>query len=151
VARARQHAVVANARAADLGRAHAAEARRRRALCDVTARALAAGSMESVCRDTASLAASAFECDHALVLEVGNEGAPFTVVAAVGWGADAVDSLTIYTGIDTQAGYAVYAREPVAVGDGDSEARFAIPAVLRAHGIRSGLAPGSARPSARSA
>jgi signal transduction histidine kinase len=61
-------------------------------------------------------------------------------VAATGWNADAVDGLTIYTGIDTQAGYAVYAREPVAVGDGDSEARFAIPAVLRGYGIRSGLA-----------
>jgi signal transduction histidine kinase len=140
VSRARQRAAIAGARAADLGRAHAAETRRRRALGDVTARTLAAGSMESVCRDTAGLAALAFECDHALVLEVGNEGAPFTVVAAAGWSADAVESLTIYTGVDTQAGYAIYAREPVAVGDGDSEARFAIPAVLRAHGIRSGLA-----------
>jgi signal transduction histidine kinase len=140
VSHARHHAAVARARAAELARAHAAEMRRRRALGEVTARTLAAGSAESVCRDTASLAATALDCDHALVLEVGNEGAPFTVVAASGWNADAVDSLTIYTGIDTQAGYAVYAREPVAVGDGDADARFAIPAVLRGYGIRSGLA-----------
>ena len=140
VSHARHHAAVARARALDLSRALAAEARRRRTLGEVTARTLAAGSTESVCRDTAGLAASALDCDHALVLEVGNEGAPFSVVAASGWNADAVESLTIYTGIDTQAGYAVYAREPVAVGDGDAEARFAIPAVLRGYGIRSGLA-----------
>ena len=140
VSHARHHAAVAQARAAELSRALAAEARRRRALGEVTARTLAAGSTESVCRETASLAASALDCDHALVLELGNEGAPFSVVAAAGWNADAVDGLTIYTGIDTQAGYAVYAREPVAVGDGDSEARFTIPAVLRGYGIRSGLA-----------
>ena len=133
-------AATADARAAEMNRAAAAEARRRRALGEVIARALAAGSTESVCRDTASLAASALECDHALVLEIGNETAPFTVVAAAGWTADAAEGLTIYTGIDTQAGYAVYAREPVAVSDGDSEARFTIPAVLRGHGIRSGLA-----------
>ena len=140
VSHARHHAAVARARAAELSRALDKEARRRRTLGEVTARTLAAGSTESVCRDTASLAASVLDCDHSLVLEVGNEGAPFSVVAASGWNADAVESLTIYTGIDTQAGYAVYAREPVAVGDGDSEARFAIPAVLRGYGIRSGLA-----------
>jgi signal transduction histidine kinase len=109
-------------------------------LGEVTARAVAAGSMESVCRDTASLAVSALDCDHALVLEVGNEGAPFAIVAALGWNADAVAGLTIHAGVDTQAGYAVYAREPVAVGDGDSDAHFTIPAVLRGYGIRSGLA-----------
>ena len=140
VSHARHHAAVARARAAELSRALAAESRRRRTLGEVTARTLAAGSTESVCRDTAGLAASVLDCDHALVLEVANEGAPFSVVAASGWNVDALDSLTIYTGIDTQAGYAVYAREPVAVGDGDSEARFAIPAVLRGYGIRSGLA-----------
>ena len=140
VSQARHQAAVAKARSAALGAALAAEAQRRRTLGDVLARTLAAGSVESVCRDAASLGATALECDHALVLELGNEGAPFTVVAAYGWSADAVEGLTIYTGIDTQAGYAVYAREPVAVGDGESEARFAIPAVLRGHGIRSGLA-----------
>ena len=140
VSHARHLAAVARARAADMARALAAESRRRRTIGEVAARTLAAGSTESVCRDTASLAASALDCGHALVLEVANDGAPFSVVAASGWNADAVDSLTIYTGIDTQAGYAVYAREPVAVGDGDSEARFAIPAVLRGYGIRSGLA-----------
>src|SRR5687768_8605714 len=140
VSQARHHAAVARAHAAEWSRAASAEARRRRALGEVTVRALAAGSVESVCRDVASLAASSLDCDHALVLELGNEGAPFTVTAAAGWTADAAEGLTIYTGIDTQAGYAVYAREPVAVGDGDTEARFAIPAVLRGHGIRSGLA-----------
>lgn len=140
VSRARHRAALARARAIELSKAAAAEARRRRTLGEVTSRTLAAGTTESVCRDTASLAASALECDHALVLELGNEGAPFTVVAAAGWTADAVEQLTIYTGIDTQAGYAVYAREPVAVGDGDSDVRFTIPAVLRGHGIRSGLA-----------
>jgi signal transduction histidine kinase len=140
VSRARHRAAKATARAIERTKVAAAEARRRRTLGEVTARTLAAGTTESVCRDAASLTASALECNYALVLELGNEGAPFTVVAAAGWTADTVEQLTIYTGIDTQAGYAVYAREPVAVGDGDSEARFTIPAVLRGHGIRSGLA-----------
>ena len=140
VSHARHQAAVARERCATLNDAVLAAGRRQRLLSDVIARSLAAGSTESVCRDAAGLAASALDCDHALVLEVGNEGAPFTVAAASGWNADAVDGLTIYTGIDTQAGYAVYAREPVPVNDGDTEARFTIPTVLRGHGIRSGLA-----------
>jgi signal transduction histidine kinase len=137
---ARYRARVAQERAAELSRAVALERRRRETLADVTTRTIAAGSSESVCRDAASLSASALDCDHALILELGDEGAPFTTVAAAGWTADTVGGLTIYTGIDTQAGYAVYAREPVAVGDGDANARFTIPAVLRGYGIRCGLA-----------
>jgi GAF domain-containing protein len=96
--------------------------------------------VETVCRDAASHAALSLECDHALILELVVEGAPFTVAASAGWKPDVAETLTIYTGIDTQAGYAVNAREPVAVDGSDREARFAIPAVLRGHGIRSGLA-----------
>jgi signal transduction histidine kinase len=138
--RARHQAAAARTRATESGLSATAERRRRRALGEVTARTIAADSAESMCRDAAGLAASALDCTHALVLEIGNEGAPFRVVAAAGWKADAVDGLTIGIGIDTQAGYAVYAREPVAVTDGDAEARFTVPAVLRGHGIRSGLA-----------
>jgi signal transduction histidine kinase len=140
VSRARRHATVAEARVAELGRAVVLEQRRRATLADVTTRTIASGSSESVCWDAASLAASALDCDHALVLELGREGAPFTVVAAAGWNAAAVDGLTISTDIDTQAGYAAYAREPVAVGDDDADARFTVPAVLRGYGIRGGLA-----------
>ncbi len=140
VSQARHHAAVARAHASEWSRAAAAESRRRRALGEVMARTLAAGTVEVVSRDVASLAATSLDCAHALVLELAAEGSPFTVVAAVGWKVEAVEGLTIYTGIDTQAGYAVYAREPVAVGDGEAEARFAIPAVLRGHGVRSGLA-----------
>ncbi len=136
---ARRQAKAARSRAADLARAYAAEALRRRTVEEVTARTLTALNRESVCRDVASLVASALDCDHSLVLEVGKEGLPFTVAAASGWNADALAGLTLDAGIDTQAGYAVYAREPVAVGDGDAEARFTIPAVLRGHGIRSGM------------
>ena len=139
-AQARHYVVIAEKQVSEWSRAAVAEARRRRALGDVMGRTIAAGGVETVCRDVASLAASSLDCDHALILELVVEGAPFTVAAAAGWKPDVADALTIYTGIDTQAGYAVYAREPVAVGDSDGEARFAIPAVLRGHGIRSGLA-----------
>ena len=87
VSHARHHATVAQARAAELSSAVVLERRRRRTLADVTARRLRPAVRKSVCRDAASLAASALDCDHALVLELGNEGAPFTVVAAAGWNA----------------------------------------------------------------
>ena len=139
-AQARHYAAVAGRQVTEWSRTAVAEARRRRALGEVVGRTIAPGVAETVCRDAASLAASSLDCDHALILELVVEGAPFTVAAAAGWKPDVADALTIYTGIDTQAGYAVYAREPVPVGDSDGEARFAIPAVLRGHGIRSGLA-----------
>ena len=137
---ARHYSAVAGKHVTEWSRAALAESRRRRALGEVIGRTIAAGSTETVCREVASLAASSMACDHALILELVVEGAPFNVAAAAGWKPDVAEALTIYTGIDTQAGYAVYSREPVAVGDSDGEARFAIPAVLRGHGIRSGLA-----------
>jgi signal transduction histidine kinase len=139
-AQARHYAAAAGKHVTKWNRAALAEARRRQALGDIMSRTIAAGGAETVCRDAASLAASSLDCDHALILELVVEGAPFTVAAAAGWKPDVADGLTIYTGIDTQAGYAVYARDPVAAGDEDGETRFTIPAVLRGHGIRSGLA-----------
>ena len=41
---------------------------------------------------------------------------------------------------DTGTGYALHAREPVIVNDGDADTRFSVPAILRAHGVRSGIA-----------
>ena len=137
---ARHSAAAAGKHVNDWSRAALTEARRRRALGDIMSRTIAAGGAETVGRDAASLAASSLDCEHALILELVVEGAPFTVAASAGWKPDVAEGLTIYTGIDTQAGYAVYAREPVAAGDDDGQTRFTIPAVLRGHGIRSGLA-----------
>ena len=116
------------------------EARHRQTLLDLGARSLAGGSIDAICRDAATVTADALEVEHCAILELKRESGPLVVVSAAGWETGTVEGLNVEADADTQTGYALYARQPVIVSDADSDARFSVPAILRAHGVRSGIA-----------
>ena len=135
----RRHALDA-ARADTLALTLDVETRHRRTLLELGARSLAGGSVDAICRDAATMTADALEVEHCAILELKREGGPLVVVSAAGWETGTVEGLNVEADADTQTGYALYAREPVIVNDADSDARFSVPAILRAHGVRSGIA-----------
>ena len=112
----------------------------RTTLLELGARALAGGSADAICRDAAMLTVEALGADHCAVLELRRDGGPLIVAAAAGWETGTVDGLALTTDVDTQAGYALYARVPVVVDDADAQSRFTVPAALRARGVRSSVA-----------
>jgi signal transduction histidine kinase len=116
------------------------ETRHRHTLLELGARSLAGGSVDAICRDAATMTADALEVEHCAILELKREGGPLVVVSAAGWETGTVEGLNVEADADTQTGYALYAREPVIVNDADSDPRFSVPAILRAHGLRSGIA-----------
>lgn len=117
-----------------------AEARRRELMLELSARAMAGGGLEALCRDAAAGTTAALDMKHCAVFELAPNAESFTIMAAAGWEPGAVEGLTIDADIDTQAGYALHVGEPVIVRDTESEMRFTVPAALRARGVRSGIA-----------
>lgn len=117
-----------------------AEARRRELMLELGARALAGAGLEALCRDATAMTTAALDAKHCAVFELAPNAESLTIVAATGWEPDAVEEITIDADVDTQAGYALHLQEPVIVRDTDAETRFAVPAALRARGVRSGIA-----------
>lgn len=123
------------------GASQALSAARARAgvLLDLGARAVAGGSVEAISLDAATMTASALGVEHCAVFNLSREGDSLILASAAGWDAGSVDGLLIPAEIDTQAGYALHAREPIVVDNAASDSRFALPPVLRAKGVRSGI------------
>jgi signal transduction histidine kinase len=138
--------------ARESARANAANARlqadnaHRATLLELSARALAGGSTDAICRDAVSLTQHALGVDHCCVFELRREEGPLVVLASIGWETGTVEGLTVTTDVDTHAGYALHARTPVVVNDADVHSRFAIPPTLRARGVRSSAAARIAGP-----
>jgi signal transduction histidine kinase/DNA-binding NarL/FixJ family response regulator len=61
------------------------------------------------------------------------------LVAGVGWKPGLVGKAVVSTGMDSQAGYTLASRHPVVAEDLRTETRFTGPALLRDHGVISGL------------
>jgi len=135
-----RRAALEKARAEELTRKLGVESRHRHTLLELAARSLAGGSVDAICRDAATMTTDALGVEHCLILELKRDGGPLVVAAAAGWDPGTVEGLNVDADADAQTGYALYAREPVIVNDADSDARFTVPAILRAHGVRSGVA-----------
>jgi signal transduction histidine kinase len=119
-------------------------AQRRNLLLQLTTRTLAGGSLEAVCREAATIAARALDVERCAILEKSRDDGALVIACAVGFNAGTVEGLTIPADVDTQVGYALHTHNPVVVRDVESESRFGVPAILRAHGVRSGIAAGIA-------
>ena len=136
----KRRAVVERGRADTLSSRLAVENRHRQTLLELAARSLAGGSVDAICRDAASMTASALGVEHCVILELKRDDGPLVIASASGWDPGAVEGLSVEADADTQTGYALFAREPVVVHDADSEVRFKVPPILRAHGVRGGVA-----------
>jgi PAS domain S-box-containing protein len=124
--------------------------RRQAALAELRHQALRTASLDDLMQRAAGLIAHALAVPLVKVLELRPDGQAFLLRAGVGWREGAVGAATVGAGLDSQAGYTLYASKPVVVGDltthqpvvvGDlrREVRFSGPALLRDHGVVSGM------------
>jgi PAS domain S-box-containing protein len=83
--------------------------------------------------------AETLQVEYCKVLELLPDGRAVKLVAGVGWKEGLVGQATVGVGADSQAGFTLLANEPVIVEDLRTETRFSGPALLRVHGVVSGL------------
>jgi signal transduction histidine kinase len=126
-------------RADDVSRDLSVAALRASVLLDLGARAASGGSIEAICHDAVTMTTTALAVDYCAIFTVSREGDSLLLAFAAGWDIGDVDGLLIPTDIDTQAGYALHAHDPVVVDNASSDKRFMLPQVLRAKGVRSGI------------
>ena len=93
--------------------------------------------LDAVLNSACELVAEGLGTEMAKVLELRRERDDFLVRAGVGWKPGVVGRVTFGAGSDSPAGYALDRDEPVVSPDLGTETRFAIPNVLREHGVRS--------------
>jgi len=76
---------------------------------------------------------------HCMFLECRPDTTTMSMRAGTGWKQGAVERAELHGGTDTQEGFTLHKREPVIVPDFDREDRFKPSALLRDHGVVSGL------------
>jgi PAS domain S-box-containing protein len=106
------------------------------------------------------IVARTLEADLAGVAELQPGDTALKLVAGIGWKPDLIGQATVGADLESQAGYAIHQYQrakqsgselfaPVIVADLSGERRFRVPAVIREHGVVSGMSvviPGAERP-----
>jgi GAF domain-containing protein len=77
--------------------------------------------------------------EYCKILKLMPEGTRLLLRAGVGWREELVGTATVGTNLQSQAGYALISTGPVVVEDLRTENRFEDAALLREHGVVSGL------------
>ena len=77
--------------------------------------------------------------EYCKILELMPEGTTLLLRAGVGWREGLVGTATVGTNLQSQAGYALISTGPILVEDLRTESRFEDAALLREHGVVSGL------------
>ncbi|HEX7043830.1 MAG TPA: PAS domain S-box protein [Burkholderiales bacterium] len=113
--------------------------RQQEAVARLGQRALARLDLQTFMDETALGVAETLGVEFCTVLELDADGAEFVLRAGVGWSEGLVGAARVSAGLDTQAGYALHMRQPVIVADLSKETRFSAPALLREHGVVSGI------------
>jgi DNA-binding CsgD family transcriptional regulator len=101
--------------------------------------ALAGADEVELFADAARLVADNLGVEFSAILELLPGGAALLLRAGVGWRPGLVGRATLGTGRESHAGYAIETNEPVVIRDLAKETRFHPPALLREHGVTSGL------------
>ncbi|MCS7234485.1 MAG: GAF domain-containing protein [Armatimonadota bacterium] len=105
--------------------------------------------LDTLLQSATELVAQALSVELCKVLQVLPGGELAVLRAGVGWREDLVGTATVPLGMESQAGYTLLQGAPVVVDDLQHEGRFSGPALLRDHGVRSGMSvviPGRASP-----
>ena len=95
--------------------------------------------LSSIMDEAVRVVAKGLDVEFAKVLELNEERDAFLLAAGVGWKEGLVGSAKVGAGMDSQAGYTLHADGPVVVSELSSDPRFKGPALLRDHGVVSGL------------
>ncbi len=101
--------------------------------------ALAGADDVELFTDAVHLIADNLGVEFSAILELLPGGAALLLRAGVGWRPGLVGRATIGAGRESHAGYAIETNHPVVILDLARETRFHPPAILREHGVKSGL------------
>ncbi|HEY8555149.1 MAG TPA: PAS domain S-box protein [Burkholderiales bacterium] len=113
--------------------------RQQEAVARLGQRALARLDLQTFMDETALAVAETLGVEFCKVLELDAGGTELVLRAGVGWREGLVGVARMSAGLDTQAGYTLRVREPVIVADLCGETRFGTAALLREHGVVSGV------------
>jgi PAS domain S-box-containing protein len=117
-----------------------ARARQQAAVADLGQRALAGAELPVLMDAAAAAVCRTLDVEHCSLFELLADSGTLRLAAGVGWRDGLVGTATMSAQAgDSQAGYALQASEPVIVADPRSETRFGVPALLRDHGVVSGV------------
>ncbi|MFN8536507.1 MAG: PAS domain S-box protein [Thermomicrobiales bacterium] len=114
-------------------------ARQGTALAALGEQALRATDLGALLDDAVAVVAGTLGVELCKVLEMLPNGAALQLRAGIGWHDGLVGSATVGAGRDSQAGYTLLSDAPVIVEDLRGEDRFTGPALLREHGVVSGI------------
>lgn len=114
-------------------------AKQQEALARLGERALNESDLQSLFDDMAATIAGILDVEFVKILELVPGDAELLLRAGVGWSEGSVGVAHESTGRHSQAGYALASGAPVIVTDLKTETRFEPPALLRDHGVNSGL------------
>lgn len=113
--------------------------RQQAVVAELGRQAVTGTDLDALFADAVARVAETLGVEYAGVLELMPAGQALRLRAGVGWQAGQVGRATVGAGGDTEAGHALKTGEPVIVEDLGAETRFAVPPLLREHGIVSGL------------
>ncbi len=114
-------------------------ARLQAAVAELGVRALRMGSPGPVLDEAVALVAETLNVEYCKVLELLPENQALLLRSGVGWKDGLVGHATVAAGTESQAGYTWLSDQPVVVEDLRTESRFSGPALLREHGVVSGM------------
>jgi PAS domain S-box-containing protein len=124
--------------------------RQQAAVAELGRRALGGRDLAGLLDEAAAVVAQTLAVEYTRVLERLPDVGALRLRAGVGWAAGTVGQATVPGGCGSLAGYTLASRGPVVVEDLREETRFAVPDLLRAHGVVSSLSvpiPGPDGPS----
>ena len=101
--------------------------------------ALAGADEDALIESATRRVLHALPVEFCAVLELLPGGAALLLRAGVGWRPGLVGRATVGAGRESHAGYAIETDRPVVIADLPRETRFRPPALLRDHGVLSGL------------
>lgn len=101
--------------------------------------ALGPVTLPDVLRRTVETAANIFDVPFTKVLQFVDSADQLQLVAGVGWNPGLVGTAAVGVDHESQAGFTLMSSDPVVVWDLETETRFSGPALLREHGVRSGM------------
>src|SRR5512135_739528 len=109
------------------------------AVAELGQRALAGTELPALLDEAVNLSVRNLEVEFGAIMELGPDGEALVMRAGVGWTEGVVGHVTSGTGNASLSGFTLISNEPVVVEDLRAESRFGISALLRDHGIISGM------------
>lgn len=114
-------------------------ARQQSAVVALGQRALGMGTLQELFEAAVEAVAATLSADLTNVLELDARHETLRLVAARGWPSGSVGKSVFSNSERIPAGHALKARRPIIIVDAAKDARFKLPALLKAQGIVSGL------------